>query len=777
MRPNLPESDPVPVIDDCQKTSLTLAAGRETKRFAYDRVFAPDASQVDVYEHLSRCVPACIQGYNVSVMAYGQSGSGKSYTMGTVPDVADNSAAGIVPRAARHLFTLLSDQPTPTRSHSILSRLRPPKATVRQTTAPNGSPPNWTITVTYVEIYNEQLRDLLRPQRVASQTSASAGGATAPTPPKEPLAIREDAKGGIYVQNLHEVVVDSPTKLFHALQRGSAARQTGATNVNAHSSRSHAVFTINLTQRRTNPETGVLTTLCSKLNFVDLAGSERIKHTQAIDGRVREGISINAGLTSLGKVISQLSLGGSGHVSYRDSKLTRLLQDSLGGRAITYLVACITNDQVYAGEALNTLTYALRARAIQAAPEVQATHRFHTGGKSRDELAHIITELQQELVQWKTAYSALPSSPSLSQTPAQTGTSAPATPTMPSTPTLCSSVVTSSPSPGNPDPFWASQLQKERFEKSDEMHRAVEKVLSEHQDTIDALRNQIQQLKSDLEFKDALVEELSQRLAFASAPPSATSRLDDFDMTPRALEFPKDDALHREILSAADSDASSVFDSSLTQASSPPSRPISNVSVSTGINSPADPLTMSTPRSTNRTRGGSSASSGSATSDNSTQTDGSLDSATPSSPADSPKVMHKRDQAVEWKRELDRLRADRRTQQTQTQHYLSQWKTARSENQRLAGRNALLLQKLRDLGVEEDEICDETPPADPASPTDNRQQTSLILQRRHIAASAGKRSVSLPLTLGVATSPPRPDELRVRFARPRDRNPLMNLDE
>ena len=176
---------------------------------------------------------------------------------------------------------------------------------------------------------------------------------------------------------------------MRALNFGSSIRQTDSTAINAKSSRSHAVFSINLIQRKNRAQPAqvnkrfsvpveVLTgaedwvTMDSKLHFVDLAGSERLKNTGASGDRAKEGISINAGLASLGKVISQLSSRHAAtHISYRDSKLTRLLQDSLGGNAITYMIACVTPAEFHLSETLNTVQYAQRARAIQSKPQIQ----------------------------------------------------------------------------------------------------------------------------------------------------------------------------------------------------------------------------------------------------------------------------------------------------------------------------------------------------------------------------------------------------------------------
>ena len=234
-----------------------------------------------------------------------------------------------------------------------------------------------------LQIYNEQLRDLLVPESIPLQD-------------RSPVIIREDVKGRIILTGLHQVQIRSIEDLLEALDRGSSIRQTDATAINAQSSRSHAVLSLNLVQRRpqgavpppSSPSAGdhrrrsvpleatsgaeSEVMVDSKLHFVDLAGSERLKHTGAQGDRAKEGISINAGLASLGKVIAQLSTRQPGaHVSYRDSKLTRLLQDSLGGNALTYMVACVTPAEFHLSETLNTVQYAQRARAIQSKPQIQ----------------------------------------------------------------------------------------------------------------------------------------------------------------------------------------------------------------------------------------------------------------------------------------------------------------------------------------------------------------------------------------------------------------------
>jgi chromosome segregation ATPase len=284
----------------------------------------------------------------------------------------------MIPRAASALFERL-DGPRPATNRNSMSGLRTP---ARYSMQPGGyssklAEKNWTLKATYVEIYNESLRDLLVPEHT-------------PQNERSQVTIREDTKGHILLTGLTAIEVNSVEDLLAALNFGSTIRQTDSTAINAKSSRSHAVFCLNLVQRKskmhntpasekrfsvpleamTGAESWV--TIDSKLHFVDLAGSERLKNTGAQGERAKEGISINAGLASLGKVISQLSSRQQGsHVSYRDSKLTRLLQDSLGGNAITYMIACVTPAEFHLSETLNTVQYAQRARAIQSKPRIQ----------------------------------------------------------------------------------------------------------------------------------------------------------------------------------------------------------------------------------------------------------------------------------------------------------------------------------------------------------------------------------------------------------------------
>jgi kinesin family protein 4/21/27 len=372
------------------------------KQFVFDRVFEEDTTQKDVWGYVSDSVNSFVQGYNVSILAYGQSGSGKSYTMGTSgpQEQDDPEHMGIIPRAAKTLFEKLNAS-----SVRPMSGLRTPKRYSTMSSVQNNhSEGSWTLKATYVEIYNEQLRDLLVPETVPQADRAT-------------VAIREDTKGRILLTGLTQYDINSAEDIYDALNFGSSIRQTDATAINARSSRSHAVFSLNLVQKKNDivpstprrehtraspsesairPETVV--TIDSKLHFVDLAGSERLKNTGATGDRAKEGISINAGLASLGKVISQLSSKqGNGHISYRDSRLTRLLQDSLGGNAITFMIACVTPASFHMNETLNTLDYARRARSIQVRPEIQQSHEEGDKQAAIDRLRAEVSFLREQI--------------------------------------------------------------------------------------------------------------------------------------------------------------------------------------------------------------------------------------------------------------------------------------------------------------------------------------------------------------------------------------------
>ncbi|KAL7262479.1 hypothetical protein ACSBR1_000785 [Camellia fascicularis] len=300
-------------------------------------------------ESVAPIVDALFHGYNGTVLAYGQTGSGKTYTMGTNYNGEEHNG-GIIPKVMETIF----------------SRVEATKDSTE-----------FLIRVSFIEIFKEEVFDLLdqSPPALSRGDGVSlaklAGG-----PARVPIQIRETTNGGITLAGVTEAEVRTKEEMASFLLRGSLARATGSTNMNSQSSRSHAIFTISMEQKKnTSCPTGATQDdggddiLCAKLHLVDLAGSERAKRTGADGMRFREGIHINKGLLALGNVISALGdekkRKEGGHVPYRDSKLTRLLQDSLGGNSKTVMIACVSPADTNAEETLNTLKYANRARNIQ----------------------------------------------------------------------------------------------------------------------------------------------------------------------------------------------------------------------------------------------------------------------------------------------------------------------------------------------------------------------------------------------------------------------------
>lgn len=437
-------------------------ANQKRQAFTFDRVLGPQHGQDDVYTSVQPLLSRFLDGYNVTVLAYGQTSSGKSYTMGTSLGDVDFEAlvnggrpdpqVGIIPRAVAEIFNSLQSK--------------------------ESSAHRATAKTSFIEIYNEELIDLLADHDDENR----------------PLVqIREDKHGKILWSGLREKTVNSVTDVMNLLLQGSMARRTNETEMNAQSSRSHAVFSLTLTQQkyvgsgpapppsafnqghagyggrttptgrstptggRSTPSSGRLSglprpasllpqvnrsftpsglpssgrasisggsrpasvmgtprsstsglkdgqndgdwvTITSKFHFVDLAGSERLKRTAAQGERAKEGISINAGLHALGNVISALGdpvkAKKTIHIPYRDSKLTRLLQDSLGGNAFTMMIACVAPTEYNVGETVNTLQYANRARNIKNKAE---RNEVEVGWDDLEHLQTTVTRLRKQL--------------------------------------------------------------------------------------------------------------------------------------------------------------------------------------------------------------------------------------------------------------------------------------------------------------------------------------------------------------------------------------------
>ncbi|VDD91493.1 unnamed protein product [Enterobius vermicularis] len=342
----------------------------EDRRFTFDGVFDQTTSQRTVYEKcVEKLIEGTFDGFNATVLAYGQTGSGKTYTMGTAIDVTGGVSEmdiGIIPRAMQHLFDGIESRKAVAREGGLIE-------------------PIFDVAVQFIELYNECIVDLLSDDR------------TGPEP-----RVHEDANGEIFVQGVASRTVNSPHETLEVLKNGALNRTTASTNMNEQSSRSHAIFTVLIKQQRvvsagsmsgTASEFEVLT---AKFHFVDLAGSERLKRTGATGDRAKEGISINCGLLSLGNVICALGKGAGKvtHVPYRDSKLTRLLQDSLGGNSQTLMIACVSPSDCDFVETLNTLKYANRAKEIKnkVIANQDKSSKLISGLRTR------ILELEAELV-------------------------------------------------------------------------------------------------------------------------------------------------------------------------------------------------------------------------------------------------------------------------------------------------------------------------------------------------------------------------------------------
>uniref|UniRef100_A0A8C4HI27 Kinesin family member 21A n=1 Tax=Dicentrarchus labrax TaxID=13489 RepID=A0A8C4HI27_DICLA len=352
------------------------------KAFTYDYMFDMDSQQDSIYtSSIEKLIEGCLEGYNATVFAYGQTGSGKTYTMGTGFDVnISDEELGIIPRAVHHLYKGIEER--------------------RQAAQEQGRPvPEFKINAQFLELYNEEVLDLFDSTRDMKQ--------------KSHIKIHEDANGGIYTVGVTTRTVSSEAEMMQCLKLGALSRTTASTQMNVQSSRSHAIFTIHLCQVRVcqetetdnrvsngNSEMDEYETLTAKFHFVDLAGSERLKRTGATGDRAKEGISINCGLLALGNVISALGDRGkrASHVPYRDSKLTRLLQDSLGGNSQTVMIACISPSDRDFMETLNTLKYANRARNIKNKVMVNQDKASQQISALRTEIAR----LQMELMEYKT---------------------------------------------------------------------------------------------------------------------------------------------------------------------------------------------------------------------------------------------------------------------------------------------------------------------------------------------------------------------------------------
>lgn len=321
----------------CIERTAIANGAREPLSFSYDSIFEPGATNEDVYEKVAApVVESALGGFNATVFAYGQTSSGKTHTM-----LGSDSDPGVTQRAIAHVLRVAAASKT----RSFLVR------------------------ASYVEIYNDKINDLSAPAR-------------------KDLNIREDKAGRVFVE-AEEAVIESVDDAMAVLKRGQEGRKVGATKMNAHSSRSHTVFSLLIESK---DEVGMDKTFrVSTLNLVDLAGSERLKSTGSAGMRKKEGAHINKSLLTLGTIINKLSKFGNdpaklGHLPYRESKLTRLLRPALGGNSKTAVLCAVTPSNLHVEETVCTLRFAERAKKI-------------TNHASRNEVVDYRTKFKQQAVE------------------------------------------------------------------------------------------------------------------------------------------------------------------------------------------------------------------------------------------------------------------------------------------------------------------------------------------------------------------------------------------
>lgn len=320
------------------------------KTFTFDAVYDSNSKQLELYDETFRpLVDSVLQGFNGTIFAYGQTGTGKTYTMEGVRN--DPDCRGVIPNSFEHIFTHIS------RSQNQ----------------------QYLVRASYLEIYQEEIRDLLSKDQ------------------SKRLELKERPGTGVYVKDLSSFVTKSVTEIEHVMNVGNQNRSVGSTNMNEHSSRSHAIFMITVECSETGLD-GENHIRVGKLNLVDLAGSERQTKTGAQGERLKEATKINLSLSALGNVISALVDGKSTHIPYRDSKLTRLLQDSLGGNAKTVMVANVGPASYNVEETLTTLRYANRAKNIKNKPRVNEDPKDALLREFQEEIARLKFQLEKRSV-------------------------------------------------------------------------------------------------------------------------------------------------------------------------------------------------------------------------------------------------------------------------------------------------------------------------------------------------------------------------------------------
>ncbi|KIK96806.1 hypothetical protein PAXRUDRAFT_825569 [Paxillus rubicundulus Ve08.2h10] len=458
----------VVTFDDNLQTAMMrnsqTVSGPEKDGFTFDRVFPMGTKQHEVFDYgVKDIVKDVLDGYNGTVFAYGQTGSGKTFTM-MGADIDSEELKGIIPRITEQIF---------------------------QSIVESDAHLEYMVKVSYMEIYLERIRDLLAPQN-------------------DNLQVHEEKSRGVYVKNLSDYYVSSAREVYEIMRQGGAARVVTSTNMNAESSRSHSIFLITIQQR--NTETGAQKS--GNLYLVDLAGSEKVGKTGASGQTLEEAKKINKSLSALGMVINALTDTKAKHIPYRDSKLTRILQESLGGNSRTTLIINCSPSAYNEAETLSTLRFGIRAKSIKNTARVnqELSPLELKGLLSKAQLANTrhlayIQALEAELAIWRSGGSVdqsewvTPDKPTGAATAAKKATSSP-TPSIARSMTPINPVLEGLRSEFDSRPQTPTVIGLDKDEREEFLRRENE------------LSDQLAEKESALVTAEKLVRELKEELAF-----------------------------------------------------------------------------------------------------------------------------------------------------------------------------------------------------------------------------------------------------------------------
>ncbi|KAH9981276.1 kinesin heavy chain [Lactifluus volemus] len=507
-------------LQNVQLRSAQVSSGPEKDGFTFDRVFPMDTRQHEVFDYgiKESVLPVhVLDGYNGTVFAYGQTGSGKTFTM-MGADIDSDELKGIIPRITEQIF---------------------------QSIVESDAHLEYFVKVSYMEIYLERVRDLLQPQN-------------------DNLQVHEEKSKGVYVKNLSDYYVSSAREVYEIMRQGSAARVVTSTNMNAESSRSHSIFLITISQR--NTESGAQKT--GNLYLVDLAGSEKVGKTGASGQTLEEAKKINKSLSALGMVINALTEKAK-HIPYRDSKLTRILQESLGGNSRTTLIINCSPASFNEAETLSTLRFGIRTKSIKNTARVNAElsplelkSLLQKAQISNDSFQKKIAALEAELAIWRAGGSVDPS-----EYVPITGDKA-GSATMPrKTPTSPTPSTTRSATPVNPAleglkdidsrPQTPTVIGLDKDEREEFLKRENE------------LSDQLAEREGALVAAEKLVKELKEELAFLKEQEAASSKenkamsmqLNELRLQVEKLEFDnKESVITVDILKEQNADARNELD-------------------------------------------------------------------------------------------------------------------------------------------------------------------------------------------------------------------------